>query len=68
MKPNARRYRRFEDDRGVVYLVPRPPLRWHPAPFWRGRDWPNVLAAGVIAGGIFSAGVAAGAIAIHFLS
>ena len=61
MKPNARRYRRFEDDRGVVYLVPRPPLRWHPAPFWRTRWGVAAIAAGVVA-----AVVGAGAIAIHF--
>jgi hypothetical protein len=52
MKPNARRYRRFENDRGVVYLVPRPPLRWHRVPFWRTRRGMAILAAGVVAVGV----------------
>jgi hypothetical protein len=60
MKPNARRYRSFENDRGVVYLVPRPPLRWHPAPFWRTRVGVAALIAGAVA-----AVVGAGAAVIY---
>jgi hypothetical protein len=60
MKPDSRRYRSFENDRGVIYLVPRPPLRWHPVPFWRTRRGMAILAAGVVAAGV------GGAAAVYF--
>ena len=47
MKPHARRHRGFEDERGVVYLVPRPTPRWHAAPFWR--TWQGLGALVVVA-------------------
>jgi hypothetical protein len=52
MKPHARRHRGFEDERGVVYLVPRPTPRWRRPPFWRTR-WGEfaLLAAGAVAAG-----------------
>jgi hypothetical protein len=59
MKPHARRHQGFEDDRGVIYLVPRPTPRWHRVPFWRTRG-------GIIAGAVAGA-VAAGTLAIYLL-
>jgi len=51
MKPHARRHRGFENERGVIYLVPRPTPRWRPAPFWHGWAGVALLAAGAVAAG-----------------
>ena len=49
MKPDSRRYQRFENDQGVIYLVPRPAPRWHRVPFWRDFRELAYLAAAVVA-------------------